>query len=401
MPDVETRLTSEPADHDALAPLISWAYGDDVRSSSEWLKRADPGSVRVAGRRGKVEAGLVEVAMGQWFQARRVPLLGIAGVAVAPEARGQGVALALLTATLRAARERGLALGMLYPSTYALYRKLGYELAGSYCRFTLQLRELSRARRSPGAGSAACVKALAADGSSAPDAAAVEALYRQLAAQRDGYLDRGPYVWNRVRAPGREPARCFGVSGSAGLSGYVYARALQHRSPSELALSDFVVKDRAAFDALLAFFADHASTLERVTWTGGAADARLLGLPERRLTVAIPEYWMLRLIHVEQALLARGYPPLDAAVDLEVEDECLPENTRTYPLRVRGGAAELGAPGASGRARISIGALAALYSGFVGPHELVAAGQLAADDATLRALGALFSGHAPACADYF
>jgi predicted acetyltransferase len=192
------------------------------------------------------------------------------------------------------------------------------------------------------------------------------------------------------------------VTSSEGLSGYVYARAgLPRRDPSELALSDFVVKDHAGLAALLCFFADHQSTLERVTWSGGPADARLLGLPERRLTVAIPEYWMLRLIHVEKALLARGYGPLDVALDLEVEDELLPENARTYPLRVRGGVAELGAIGAPQRARLSVAALAALYSGFVGPHELVFTGQLAADDASLRSLGALFAGPAPACPDYF
>jgi predicted acetyltransferase len=395
MSQVETRLTSEPADYQALAPIIGWAFGDDVRSALEWLKRAEPGSVRVAGRQGKVEAGLVEVAMGQWFQARCVPLLGIAGVAVAPEARGQGVAIALLAASLRAARERNVALSMLYPSTYALYRKAGYELAGSFHRFTLQLRQLQRARREP------ALAGLQVE-SGAGSEPAVEALYRQVAQRRNGYLDRGRYVWDRVRAPGRDPARYFGVSAGQGLRGYVYVRAPQpRRSPIELALSDFVATDSAALGALLAFFADHASTADKVTWTGGPADARLLGLPERSLTVALEEYWMLRLIHVEQALLARGYPPLDAEVDLEVEDELLPENTRTYPLRVRGGVAGLGSLGSRQRARLSVGALAALYSGFVGPSELVFSGQLAADEATLRALAALFGGPAPASADYF
>jgi predicted acetyltransferase len=395
MSQVETRLTSELADYQAFAPIVGWAFGDDVRSALEWLKRAEPSSVRVAGRRARIEAGLVEVAMGQWFGARRVSLLGIAGVAVAPEARGQGVAIELLTATLRAARERGVALSMLYPSTYTLYRKAGYELAGSFHRFTLQLRQLPRSRR------ARAVDGLEVESSGAPDSA-IEALYGQVAAQRNGYLDRGRYVWDRVRAPVREPARYFGVTGSDGLRGYVYVRPPQpRRSPIELALSDFVVTERAALRALLAFFADHSSTAERVTWSGGPADARLLGLPERGVTVALEEYWMLRLIHVQHALLARGYPALDAAVDLEVDDELLPENTRTYPLRVRAGVPELSSPGSRQRARLSVGALAALYSGFVGPNELVFSGQLAADDATLRVLAALFGGSAPACADYF
>src|ERR1044071_2987206 len=97
--DLETRLTSDPADYEALAPSVGWAYGDDVASSLEWLKRAEPGCLRVAGRRGKIEGGLLEVPMGQWFSGSRLPALGIAGVAIAPEARGQGLALGLIQAT--------------------------------------------------------------------------------------------------------------------------------------------------------------------------------------------------------------------------------------------------------------------------------------------------------------
>jgi predicted acetyltransferase len=389
-PELETRLTSAPADYEALAPVVAWAFGDDVASSLEWLKRSEPGCLRVAGRRGKVEGGLLEVPMGQWFAGRRLPALGIAGVAIAPEARGQGVGLGMMTATLRAARERGHVLSVLYPSTYGLYRKAGYELAGSLCRFTLQLRQLSRSRRSH-----------AVESLGAPAWPAVEALYREVARFRSGYLDRGAYIWNRVRTPAREPARCFGVSTSQGLVGYAYARAaVPRRVPVELALSDFVSKSPLALRALLSFLADHLTTADRVTWYGGVADARLLGLPERAFTASVDEYWMLRIVNVERALLERGYPELDAAIDVSVEDDVLPENTGTYALRVSAGKAELAAPGA-GRARLSASALAALYTGFVGPRELVSAGQLEADDRSLAALGALFAGPAPACVDYF
>jgi predicted acetyltransferase len=388
---VETRLTSDPADYEALAPIVGWAYGDEASSSLEWLKRAEPGSVRVAGRGSKVEGGLLEVAMGHWFQGCRVATLGVAGVAIAPEARGRGVAFALIAALLRAARQRGIALSTLYPSTYKLYRKAGYELAGCLCRFTLQLRQLPRAARE-----------LEVAALSARDFSEVEALYREVARRRSGYLDRGPYVWNRVRSPAREPARGFGIQSNEGLIGYAYARpAVLRRMPIELALGDFVTKSPVALRALLSFLADHASTADRITWYGGPSDARLLGLPERGVSATIDEYWMLRIVHVERALLERGYPPLDAAVDLEIDDDLLAENSGTYALRVSGGSAALGAPGHARRARLAVSALAALYSGFVGPRELAFAGQLAADDATLDLLTALFAGPTPSCVDYF
>jgi predicted acetyltransferase len=391
MSEVETRRTSDPADYEALAPSIGWAYADDLNSSLEWLKRAEPGSLRVAGRRGKVEGGLMEVPMGQWFQGHRVATLGIAAVAIAPEARGQGVAMALIGDTLRAARQQGNALSTLYPSSYRLYRKAGYELAGCLCRFSLQLRQLPRSRRD-----------LAVECLAASEQPAVEALYREVARGRSGYLDRGAYVWNRVRTPPREPARCFGVRDQDGLSGYVYARAaVLRRMPIELALSDFVTRSPRAFRELLSFLADHASTADRVTWYGGPADARLLGLPERGVTATIDEYWMLRIVHVERALLDRGYPELDAAIDLIITDDLLRENTGTYALRVEGGKPHLAAPGTSRRARLGVSALAALYGGLVAPRELALSGQLDADEPALATLAALFCGPTPACVDYF
>jgi predicted acetyltransferase len=391
MSEVVTRLTSDPADYEALAPSIGWAYADDLNSSLEWLKRAEPGSLRVAGRRGKIEGGLMEVPMGQWFQGRRVATLGIAAVAIAPEARGQGVAMALISDTLRAARQQGSALSTLYPSSYRLYRKAGYELAGCLCRFSLQLKQLPRSRRD-----------LAVECLAASEQPAVEALYREVARGRSGYLDRGPYVWNRVRTPAREPARCFGVREQGGLSGYVYARAaVLRRMPIEVTLSDFVTKSPRAFRGLLSFLADHASTADRVTWYGGPADARLLGLPERGVAATIDEYWMLRIVHVERALLDRGYPELDAAIDLIVTDDLLRENTGTYALRVEAGKPHLAAPGASRRARLTVSALAALYGGLVAPRELALSGQLDADEPALATLGALFGGPTPGCVDYF
>jgi predicted acetyltransferase len=393
MSRLETRLTSDPVDMEAFAPIAAWAFGNDCRSALEWLERGDPGCLRVASRgapRGtSIEAGLLEIPMGQWFGGERLSMLGIAGVAVAPEARGQGVALALVQSTLRAARERDIALSMLYPSTYRLYRKAGYELAGSYCSFTLQLGKLPRVPRALAVGSL--------------DGAAAEALYRRVARGRDGHVDRGPYVWRRVREPRGEPTRGFGVSDASGLIGYVYARPAELRKvPLELSLSDFVIGDRRAFQALLGVFAEHSSVAERVTWHGGPADARLLGVPERALEVRIEQYWMLRLVHVERALLGRGYPELDAEVDLEVEDAVLPENSARYALRVQAGKPSIGgAARATRRARLGVGSLAAMYSGFVSPRELATAGAIEADERTLATLGAVFGGPAPSSADFF
>jgi predicted acetyltransferase len=391
MREIETRRASDSSDLEALAPIVGWSFGGGSARALDWLRSAGVAQVRVACVRGAIAAGLVEIPMGQWFGGQAVPTLGLAGVAVAPEARGQGLALALLRTTLRAARERGIALSTLYPATYALYRKAGYELAGCFCRFTLQLRQLARGSR-----------ALPVESLGDEWQAGIEGLYKQVARQHAGYLDRGPYVWNRVRRPDLEAARAYGVVGADGLLGYAYLRiAAPARMPMELSLSDFVVQSPAALGSLLAFLADHATTAERAIWCGGPADFRLLGIPERALRTTIEDYWMLRLVDVRRALLGRGYPELEASVDLEVTDALLPENSGVYPLAVQGGVARLDGPASGRRARLSVGALAALYSGFLSPRQLLLSGQLEADERAVAALGTLFAGPAPGLPDFF
>lgn len=391
MQDFSTALATQQSELEAFAPIVSWAFGDTTARALDWLNRGGSGNVRLAAQGGTVIGGLLEIPMGQWFGGESVTALGLAGVAVAPEARGTGVALKLIQETLRSARERGFALSTLYPSTFALYRKAGYELGGSHCRFTLQLRRLPRQRR------ARAVQALGSE-----QYAEMARLYREVARHRSGYLDRGPYVWQRVQNPDREPARAFGVYDASGLSGYVFVRANTEKGmPMQLALSDFVARSPDAYESLLAFLADHLTTAEHASWSGGPADARVLGLPEHVVKVAIDDYWMLRIVDVRAALLGRGYPPVDAAVELVVDDAILPENAGRHALIVAQGRACLEAQEGLPEARLTAGALAALYTGFVSPRELVLAGRLEAEDRALGVLSALFSGPAPGLADYF
>jgi predicted acetyltransferase len=226
-------------------------------------------------------------------------------------------------------------------------------------------------------------------------------LYREVACLRNGYLDRGPYVWNRVHQPRQEMARAFGVAGPGGLCGYVFLRAGSSHVPFELLLSDFVSTGVEAFQSLLAFFADHRTTADRAIWHGSPVDARLLGVPELVIQSAVDDYWMLRLVDVRAALLGRGYPPVDATLAFQVEDELLPDNSGRHCLSVRAGVPEVEGHGAAPSVRLGVGALAALYSGFASPWELRIAGKLEADDAVLAMLGLLFAGPAPGMSDYF
>jgi predicted N-acetyltransferase YhbS len=68
----------------------------------------------------------------QWWHGRVMPLAGVAGVKIAPEARGRGIGRTLMTGLLSAMSERGYPLSLLYPSSLGFYRALGWEQAGGF-----------------------------------------------------------------------------------------------------------------------------------------------------------------------------------------------------------------------------------------------------------------------------
>jgi predicted acetyltransferase len=115
---------------------------------------------------------------------------------------------------------------------------------------------------------------------------------------------------------------------------------------------------------------------------------------------ATSKEWLLRLTDVPAALAQRGYPPLDAELQLDVADESMPENSGHYVLRLSAGAPRV-TSGGEGRIRLDVRALAAIFTGFCHPKEMQAAGLLHAEPDDLARVGAVFAGPAPFILDTF
>jgi predicted acetyltransferase len=380
-------------DLEALSRIISWAFGFPPPSVVKWLSDSGLENVRVL-REGKVPcAGLLEIPMAHWFGGESVPTVGVAGVGVDPAARGKGLALRLMQACLRDARDAGAALSSLYPATVTLYRAAGYEIAGHHFRWSVRAADCPRVKTG-----------LELSPIRMEDDLAIEETYRAFARTQPGYLDRGPYVWNRVRAPMGESARGFVVRGERGIEGYVYLSQQGNvATVQNLQLSDLIALTPGALASILTLLFEHRSMVERVQWQGPPSNANLYAFPEKVFSIEMKSFWMLRIVHVEHALARRGYPPLDLDLTLRVEDELLSENSATYGLTLSAGAptVEVLAASQPADAELGIRALASLYTGFMTPCELVRAGLLRASAATLQKLALVFGGPAPSLADFF
>lgn len=381
---------ADDADVQALSRVVGWAFGFPPEDCPAWFEKTGRDNVRVARSARGIVGGLVHLPMGQFFGGRSVPMTGIAGVAVAPEERGRGVAIALMQSSLRELAESGVALSTLYPATQSLYRAVGYEQAGTRFELRLEPVKLTSLGRE--------IDLVRLEDSDER----IERAYRALAMRSDGWLDRKKYIWDRVRGSKESKAHCYAAVAGGAVEGYVYIAQKRTRGARyDLQLTDAVALTPRAGRRLLTFIADHGTLADSAVWYGGPADALVAQLAEQRYEVTLKDQWMLRITDVASALEARGYPEgVGAKLELEIDDPLLPQNAGRFVLEVDAGRGRVQRGGA-GRIRVDIRGLAALYAGYLDPYGLARAGLLAGEEADLARARAPFAGFSPCMPDSF
>ncbi len=384
-----------------VSSLVSTAFGGPVKDCEEWVRSQGLSDIRTVERAGdgRVDACLRRIEMGQFYGGKSVPMVGIAGVAVAPEARGGGLARWMMQRSLEEMFEKGEPLSALYASTQPLYRQVGYEQAGHRMTFTLPMAEIDlRDRGSSDGRSWETVEFEAVNRLHAP--------YRAFAERFDGMLDRGTYVWKRKFDMRGQKGVAYASVGSAGGEIDAYAVVMQKRKDSgrmTVELSDLAFCDAAAGRRLLGMLQDYASMADELVFFGGPNHPLLYLLGQQRAAGSFKEFWMLRLVRIADALRLRGYNrAVSAEVHLHVTDELLPGNRGPLVLRVRDGRAEV-TQGGRGEVRVSERALASLYSGFATPATLKLGGAaIEGPDHAVASLAVIFGcGGPPWMTDFF
>lgn len=377
---------TDPEELTRLGAMLAQSFGFPPGDAVSWFGTAGLENLRCLRRDGTPAAALILIPMGQYWGGRSVSMMGIAGVAVAPHVRGQGAGTGLLLSALREARDDGYALATLFPTTQPLYRGVGFEQAGARHLITGPLSALPAGDR-----------ALPVRPYTEADFAQVQAVYAAAAREQQGWLDRGHYVWTRVRTPRGLP--CFGyvVGERDRVDGFVFyslAALPGLAKKQELRISGWGATSLAAWRRLCGLLADHASMVCEIAWHGGLDDPLLMLAREAALQVRARDFWMLRVLDVRSALATRGYnTALRASLHLQLNDRSLPENSGAYVLHVGDGRAAV-EPGGRGELQCDERGLAALYSGHRSARALQRLGMLDGPPACLQLADVLFCGTA-------
>jgi predicted acetyltransferase len=313
---------------------------------------------------------------------------GVTAVGVAPEQRGSGVGLWMLRQSLEELHGQGVPLATLYPATTAFYRRAGYERAAQRIIYEIPLAAIGVRDYT-----------LEAAPAGPDDYATIKQLYAQLAARSPAFIDRPDFYWNLFLEPKDKRSYKYLALRDGVPEGYV---VFYHTSWNEpLQVRDIVALTPGAGRRLLTLLADHRSIVETMRLTGGPNDALLFLMAEQKQKVHWSLDLMLRVVDVAAALETRGYPPsLGAELHFEVQDDLLPLNNGRFVLTVADGYGSV-RQGGQGRLRLHVRDLAALYSGYMMPQELRAAGTLDGPDDDSATAALVFAGPRPWTPDMF
>lgn len=352
---------------------------------------------RIVTQEDRVVATAAELRLDQWFGGKPIACSGIWGVATLPEHRSQGWATGCIESLVRAARDRGDPLTALYPAVLPAYRKMGYELAGTF----VEHRVLLDAIRAPQADLPAVVLADADR-----DAAGVRDAYREWIRPYTGPVEPDERYWRErvFRRPTDETARAVVVREDGRVTGFAAFSRETDPGLFDIAfgLSCHVLfaVTGAASRALFAYFRGFRGVGTWLQWSGPPTDATALAHTELHVERPHRFDWMLRLVDVAAAFEARGYPRVTAEATIAVEDPWFPHNAGPWRIQVQDGTATVTRAQAGPRPT-PVGAMSALFSGYLRPHDAVRLGYLEANDPSVEGLTAMLAGPDPWCPLFF
>jgi predicted acetyltransferase len=352
---------------------------------------------------GRLLAKATDREQRHWFGGHLVDACGVAGVAVAPEARGRGLARLVVEQLLDDARSRGAAVATLFRTAPALYRGLGFEHVGTLTWYTTPTSALAGVRTPAG---------MTLRAATAADVPRVRSLYEQVARTRSGMLEReGPLFPGDAEMlaarDGITLAVTVSATGTEVVEGYcIWDRGTGWNGSARLTVWDLLATTRRGLTALVASLGTWASVLPTVSLRIADPDPVRWVLPVGDLTVESQQSWMLKILDAERAVAQRPWPRLlDATVDLTLTDGDGPSSATAAPdgrcrWSFSGGAGSLSA-GGSGEVHLDVRGLSVLYAGGGSAAMLRQAGLLSGPSDADAALDAAAAGPAPALLDFF
>jgi predicted acetyltransferase len=376
------------ADFERMCEIHSFSYpgsGSHEQQKREVIRDGFGGGFaarRVVERDGRIVGGGAIYALEMWLGGKKVQVGGVASLAIAPEARRQGVARSLLRSMHGEMQTNGAALSLLYPFEQGFYAKLGYGVTAPLFTLRVATKQLL-GLEVPSSGFVA----------SPVEGPAARALYDDVGPQASGRLVRSEARWIELFA--NEQRYWMGVEHTGRLQGYVSFAHESRGGEVALVVHELIARDAAAKRALFAALGRQCDQFVAAELSLPFDDAWSVGLHGAK--GKLDRGPMVKLIDVRRAFASRGYHAEGTLTWLLTDDPT------AKPLRVaiRSGSIDLTETNRPADVELSAATLASILASGMRPSEAAEMGLLRADADALRTADAIFAAPRFHCLDPF
>lgn len=338
------------------------------------------------------------------LNAQPVQAAGITRVSSYPEARRKGNISRLVRHALQQLHDERVPLALLIPFDVGFYRRFGWELVNDYIRLSFHPSSLPKRHKTPG---------IVSRGEPAAEIAA--SLFGEYALNFNGAILRTPYWWSEVTRPLKSGFSAVSYDADGKPTGYVIYTLddrrqnldyQQLRGERTLIIKELIYTDHDARRKLWDFLLTHETMIDRVVLTTPVDDILPFELSGGAYEETRVPYAMGRIVDLQSYIAAYRFnaAPKASEFHLDIADHLADWNNGSWCIRIDEN-------GAASAERVStlppsafktdIGALTALFFGYVRPSALAGSGRLSADTATLSALDALLPHTTPYLPDFF
>jgi len=347
-----------------LAPnQVKHYLGDDL----------DLSATRALFRDGKMKSALQLLPGKVWFNQKAIPMGRIAWVATPPEERRRGYVRHLMEHCIEEMRQREFPISILFPFSFEYYRRFGYEHAGDWKIYTLDLSALSGIPTPPGEMVPAGPEKIAI----------INEIYETFSKGRTCSLVRDEQYWRKWVMMGAERKRHSYLWQSRGnIRGYIIYEIVDHGEfKRTVQVRELIALDHEARCGLLNFLFNHRSQAQKVILTVPIDDLTICYLNNPRMEVRIKPSFMARIVDLKSAWESKDYwPEARGEMVFQLEDSLASWNKGTFRLSVSNGQGKLEETQDPVDLSCDILTLTQIYCGYLNFEEAVAIGRVQIHD---------------------
>lgn len=395
---IESDLVYRPfaiGDRAAVADLLDEAFRT-APDAPVWM---DGGRVLVD--RETIVATALLKRVGQFFGGRPVPVAAVSGVTVAPTQRQRGYGRHIVEALCAELAGTGAAMAFGYPSAPKLYRRCGWECSAYRFLYSCPPVELRMSGYKDASG-------INVEHWDCRRLGEIMDCYRRAAHDSNGLVDRPESWWREhIVRPSDQNLRGYLVKGPNGIEAYaLYQQEALTGSTHffEAHCRELIWTTPTALAALLGVLAAQGWHARRFHWPGPVDEPLQAEFGHLGVDVELRLPQMARITSLSTAISSRGYPPhLDVELALQVGDPLLAANDGAFHLKVSSGRGLIERMAARKRpsCELDIGAFAAIFTGWLHPHDAHRLRRLKCSTEALGLLASMFSGPTPWTPEYF